>query len=73
MTEEEYKATVKNFLIAQNNNDHNFSLLQAQIEQLRNEIKDLKDLKEMFRLPSVKNQNREPFEYIDADEVEDDE
>ena len=41
MTEEEYKATLKNFLIAQNNNDHNFSLLQAQIDALRKEIADL--------------------------------
>ena len=70
MTEEEYKVTLKNFLIAQNNNDHNFSLLQAQIDALRKEIADLKDLKEMFRLPQLKNQNREPFEYYDAEEVE---
>ena len=45
MTEEEYTAPRKNFLIAQNNNEHNFSLLQAQIDALRKEIAYLKDLK----------------------------
>jgi len=49
----------------QNNNDHNFQILQAQIDRLEQKITDLNDLKEMFRLPKPENQNRQAFEEVD--------
>ena len=52
MTEEDLKKAVENILMLQNNNDHNFQLLQAQIDNLQKQTNDLNDLKEMFRLPN---------------------
>ena len=52
-------------LMMQNNNDHNFQILQAQIDSLKRQLDDLNDLKEMFRLPKPENQNREAFEQVD--------
>ncbi len=54
-------------LMMQNNNDHNFQLLQAQIDRLQKQINDLNDLKEMFRLPKPENKNRK---YFDGDAEE---
>ena len=54
-------------LMMQNNNDHNFQLLQAQIDRLQKQISDLNDLKEMFRLPKPENKDRK---YFDVDEAE---
>jgi len=61
MTEEDLKKAVENILMLQNNNDHNFQLLQAQIDNLQRQLNDLNDLKEMFRLPKPENKDRKYF------------
>lgn len=61
MTEEDLKKAVENMLMLQNNNDHNFQLLQAQIDNLQRQLNDLNDLKEMFRLPKPENKDRKYF------------
>ena len=65
MSEEEFKSAVKNMLMMQNNNDQNFQILQAQIDNLQRQLNDLNDLKEMFRLPKPQNKNRKAFEEVD--------
>ena len=65
MNEEEFKAAVKNLLMLQNNNDHNFQILQAQIDNLQRQLNDLNDLKEMFRLPKPENKDRKAFDEVD--------
>ena len=65
MTEEEFKSAIKNMLMMQNNNDQNFQILQAQIDRLQQQLNDLNDLKEMFRLPKPENQNRKAFDEVD--------
>lgn len=65
MSEEEFKAAVKNLLMLQNNNDHNFQILQAQIDDLKRQLSDLNDLKEMFRLPKPENKDRKAFDEAD--------
>ena len=65
MNEEEFKAAVKNLLMLQNNNDHNFQILQAQIDDLKRQLNDLNDLKEMFRLPKPENKDRKAFDEAD--------
>ena len=64
MTEEELRTVLDNLLQIQSNNDYNFQILQAQVDNLQKQINELNDLREMFRLPKVENQNREPFEQI---------
>ena len=54
-------------LMMQSNNDQNFQILQARIDNLQKQISDLNDLKEMFRLPKVENKDRK---YFDVDEGE---
>jgi hypothetical protein len=65
MTEEELKAAVQNILMMQNNNDTNFQILQAQIDNLQKQLNDLNDLKEMFRLPKPENKDRKAFDEAD--------
>ncbi len=65
MNEEDFKSAVKNMLMLQNNNDHNFQILQAQIDDLRKQLADLNDLKEMFRLPKPENKDRKAFDEAD--------
>ena len=65
MTEEDFKQTVENMLILQQNNDHNFTVLQRQIDSLQKQLDDLNDLKEMFRLPKPENKNRKYFDETD--------
>jgi len=65
MNEEDFKAAVKNLLMLQNNNDQNFQILQAQIDNLQRQLNELNDLKEMFRLPKPENKNRKAFEEVD--------
>ena len=65
MNEEEFKSAVKNLLMLQNNNDHNFQILQAQIDDLKRQLNDLNDLKEMFRLPKPENKDRKAFDEAD--------
>ena len=65
MNEEDFKSAVKNMLMLQNNNDQNFQILQAQIDDLRKQLTDLNDLKEMFRLPKPENKDRKVFDEAD--------
>ena len=65
MSEEEFKTAVQNMLMLQNNNDHNFQILQAQIDRLQQQLNDLNDLKEMFRLPNPANKDRKAFDEAD--------
>ena len=65
MNEEDFKSAVKNMLMLQNNNDQNFQILQAQIDDLRKQLADLNDLKEMFRLPKPENKDRKAFDETD--------
>lgn len=65
MNEEEFKSAINNMLMMQNNNDHNFQILQAQIDNLQKQLNDLNDLKEMFRLPKPENKNRKAFDEVD--------
>ena len=64
MSEEDFKAAVQNMLMMQNNNDHNFQILQAQIDNLQRQLDDLNDLKEMFRLPKPENKDRKAFDEV---------
>ena len=66
MTEEEFKEAVQNMLLIQSNNDHNLQVLQAQIDSLQQQLDNLNDLKELFRLPKIENKNREPFQVINS-------
>ena len=65
MNEEDFKSAIQNLLMLQQNNDHNASVLQAQIDNLQKQINELNDLKEMFRLPNPANQNRKAFDEVD--------
>ena len=65
MTEEDFKQTVENMLLLQQNNDHNFTVLQRQIDSLQKQLDDLNDLKEMFRLPKPENKDRKYFDEAD--------
>ena len=65
MNEEEFKTAINNMLMMQNNNDRNFQILQAQIDNLQRQLNDLNDLKEMFRLPKPENKDRKPFDEVD--------
>ena len=49
----------------QSNNDQNFQILQAQIDKLQEQLNDLNDLKEMFRLPNPANDNRKEFDVVE--------
>jgi hypothetical protein len=62
MTEEDFKKAMDNVLMMQNNNDHNFQILQAQIDQLQRQLSELNDLREMFRLPPPENKDRVLFD-----------
>tara|TARA_Y100000022_G_scaffold40299_1_gene33202 strand:- start:733 stop:930 length:198 start_codon:yes stop_codon:yes gene_type:complete len=62
MNEEEFKTAINNILMLQNNNDHNFQILQAQIDNLQKQLNELNDLKDMFRLPKLQNQDRKLFD-----------
>jgi hypothetical protein len=66
MTEEDLKQVVENLLEIQTNNEYNFQALQLQVDELQRQLNDLNDLKQLFRLPKLENQNREAFEVIDA-------
>jgi prefoldin subunit 5 len=62
MNEEEFKTAINNILMMQNNNDANFQILQAQIDNLQKQLTELNDLKEMFRLPKPQNKDRKLFD-----------
>ena len=62
MNEEDLKSAMQNMLMMQNNNDKNFQILQAQIDNLQKQLNDLNDLKQMFRLPNPANKDRKYFD-----------
>ena len=62
MNEEEFKTAINNILMMQNNNDANFQILRAQIDNLQKQLSELNDLKEMFRLPKPQNKDRKLFD-----------
>ena len=66
MTEEDFKKAMENVLMMQNNNDYNFQILQAQIDRLSEQLRDLNELKEMFRLPKPENKDRKLFDVVDT-------
>ena len=65
MTEDEFKQTVENLLTIQSNNDHNFNVIQRRLDAIQQQLNDLNDLKEMFRLPKPENKNRKLFDEVD--------
>ena len=65
MKEEEFKQTVENLLTIQSNNDHNFNVIQRRLDSIQQQLNDLNDLKEMFRLPKPENKNRKLFDEVD--------
>jgi len=65
MNEEQFKESVQKMLMMQNNNDHNFKILQYQIDELRKQISDLNELREVFHLPPPENLNRKAFDEVD--------
>ena len=65
MSEEDFKAAMTNLLLVQQNNDQNFQILQAQIDNLQKQLTDLNDLKEMFRLPKPENKDRKLFDVVE--------
>jgi len=65
MNEEDFKTAINNILMMQNNNDQNFQILQAQIDNLQRQLTELNDLKEMFRLPKPENKDRKAFDEAD--------
>jgi len=69
MTEEDFKKAAENFLMLQNNNDHNFKILQYQIDKLQAQIDDLNELRKLFHLPPPENKDRPYFDIKDAEKV----
>ena len=65
MKEEEFKAAIKNFLMMQNNNEHNFEILQKQIDRLQDQLDEMKEFRQLFQIPKEGNKNRQPFEFYD--------
>tara|TARA_B100000902_G_C27077999_1_gene797425 strand:- start:43 stop:270 length:228 start_codon:yes stop_codon:yes gene_type:complete len=63
--EDEFKAAIKNFLMMQNNNEHNFEILQKQIDRLQEQIDQMKEFRDIFKIPKEGNKDREPFEFYD--------
>ena len=63
--EKDFRSAINNMLMMQNNNDHNFQILQAQIDRLEKQLSELNDLKEMFRLPKPENKDRKLFDEAD--------
>ena len=65
MKEEEFKAAIKNFLMMQNNNERNFEILQLQIDKLQDQLNQMKEFRQLFKIPKESNKDREPFEFYD--------
>ena len=65
MTEEDFKQAINNMLMMQNNNDHNFQILQAQIDRLEKKIEGLNELRDWMRLPKPENMDRKAFDEAD--------
>tara|TARA_Y100001970_G_scaffold252077_1_gene325552 strand:- start:703 stop:930 length:228 start_codon:yes stop_codon:yes gene_type:complete len=65
LKEEEFKAAIKNFLMMQNNNERNFEILQLQIDKLQDQLNQMKEFRQLFKIPKESNKDREPFEFYD--------
>ena len=65
MSEEDFKEAAQKMLMMQNNNDHNFKILQYQIDRLEKQIEDLNELRKVFHLPPPENLNRKAFNEVD--------
>tara|TARA_B100000029_G_C16956356_1_gene734537 strand:+ start:170 stop:397 length:228 start_codon:yes stop_codon:yes gene_type:complete len=65
LKEEEFKAAIKNFLMMQNNNERNFEILQRQIDKLQDQLDQMKEFRNLFKIPKESNKDREPFEFYD--------
>tara|TARA_B100000035_G_scaffold264181_1_gene236148 strand:+ start:392 stop:589 length:198 start_codon:yes stop_codon:yes gene_type:complete len=65
MTEDDFKEAAQKMLMMQNNNDHNFKILQYQIDNLQKQIEDLNELRKVFHLPPPENLNRKAFDETD--------
>ena len=62
MDEQKFKEAAQHMLMMQNNNDHNFKVLQYQIDDLKKQIADLNELRQVFHLPDPRNLDREAFD-----------
>jgi len=65
LKEEDFKAAIKNFLMMQNNNERNFEILQRQIDKLQDQLDQMKEFRNLFKIPKESNKDREPFEFYD--------
>lgn len=49
----------------QNNNERNFEILQRQIDKLQDQLDQMKEFRQLFKIPKESNKDREPFEFYD--------
>ncbi len=49
----------------QNNNERNFEILQLQIDKLQDQLNQMKEFRQLFKIPKESNKDREPFEFYD--------
>ena len=49
----------------QNNNERNFEILQLQIDKLQDQLDQMKEFRNLFKIPKESNKDREPFEFYD--------
>ena len=49
----------------QNNNEANFEILQRQIDKLQDQLDQMKEFRNLFKIPKESNKDREPFEFYD--------
>ncbi len=49
----------------QNNNERNFEILQRQIDKLQDQLDQMKEFRNLFKIPKESNKDREPFEFYD--------
>lgn len=62
MTDEELKQVIENLLEMQNNNDYNFQLLQAKIDALELQIKEMANFSKYLTAPG----KSQPVEVISS-------
>jgi len=62
MTEEELKQVIENLLEMQNNNDYNFQLLQAKIDALELQVKEMSNFSRYLTAPG----KSQPVEVISS-------
>ena len=62
MTDEELKQVIENLLEIQNNNDYNFQLLQAKIDALELQVKEMTNFSKYLAAPT----KSQPVEVISS-------